>query len=161
MTRSRRVQRLEWARLEPVGPFADNPKVKGRAAEGLAYQRYVCAELRRLGAYGPVFEGQWIRYRDRNGTHWCQFDWALETLKYVVVCEIKLSQRRTPEAIAQLNSLYKPTVELIFNKPVIAVMAFRHWHRDHADTLPQIQSPEDLLYLNPKQAREPRAWNFL
>lgn len=161
MTRPRHVRGLKKAELMPAGPYPFTPKLKGTAARGISFQRKVHKALvAELSDFGPVLDGPWIRYTDTYGQHWCQLDSAINASDRVIVFESKLSLRRLSTALVQLTKLYRPTVELIFNKPVIMCVAFHHWVPDTQFDLPMVDEPSELLSV-PLRQPGPYGWHYL
>ncbi len=145
----------------PSGPYPSNPKLKGSAARGLSFQRKVHRELvGQLAEHGPLLDGPWIRYTDTYGQHWCQLDSALNAKDRVIVFESKLSLRRLSTALVQLTKLYRPTVELIYHKPVVMCVAFHHWIPDTNFDLPTVDDPAELLTV-PLRCPGPYGWHLL
>lgn len=79
----------------------------------------------------------------------------------VLVVEAKLSLMRLDAAIKQLTKLYRPTVELIFQKPVIMLVAFRNWIICDEDPIEMIENPEELFGLRITDLKIPRGWHVL
>lgn len=75
----------------------------------------------------------------------------------VIVAEVKLSLRRLDTALAQLTKLYRPNVELLFGKPVVPLVIFKHWLGEAE--IPLIENPEELVYTS--SLKEPRGWHLL
>lgn len=61
--------------------------------------------------------------------------------------------------MVQLTKCYRPVVELVFNKPVVMLVAFKHWFS--GSDLELIECPEDLLSLPIPLARQPFGWHVL
>lgn len=148
---------LKTAKLMPTGPFNNEPKLRGRAAEGIRHQNKVASLLQDLSPQGDLRVAQWIKGRDSNGDFWLQVDTALEARDRVVIVESKLSLRRLDEAMRQLRS-YRLCLEHIFQKPAVCLVAFHHWFRG-AD-LKLIDEPQDLLFL-PLPDRACYGWHVL
>lgn len=83
--------------------------------------------VEQLGRFGPVHDGPWFRFSDTYGTHWCQPDALAEFHDRVLIVECKLSLRQLDNGLRQLRGLYRPIVELVFDKPAVLVIAFKHW----------------------------------
>jgi len=159
MTRKvHRLKNLRSASFVDVGPFSKDPKLKGKALEGIRYGNRVHAELEELRGY--QFKEQWIRFQDESGWHYCRPDSIIDTWDRVIVVEAKLSLRQLPKALAQLR-LYRPLLGHIFNKPVAGIVAFKHWILDSDGVLPMIDHPELVLSM-PKQSLKPAlGWNYM
>lgn len=156
----RHVRGLKKVEMLPNGPFPKDPKLTGRAAEGIRYQKKVHKALGELERFGTLHEEPWIRFCDTYGVHWCRPDSVLETHDRLLVVEAKLSLRRYEDAMTQLNKLYRPTLEELFRKPVAMLMAFRHWLPGSFD-LPMVDDPEELLYYPHSRLAKPVGWHFM
>lgn len=162
MAKPRHVRGLQAATLEPSGPFPSNRRLRGSAAEGIRYQRKVQDELSALDGYGTIHNEPWIRYTDTYGTHWCQPDAVLETYNLVLVTEVKLSLRRFKTAKAQLQSLYRPVLAKIFSKPVVTLIAFKHWTSDvEPDAFLPVDHPKNLLSDRITPHGQLRGWHYM
>lgn len=161
MSKPRHVMGLKTARMMPDGPFKQQPKLRGKAAEGIRFQRKVVEALAPLEKVGTVLSDQWIQFSDTYGTHWCQFDAAVDTHDRILVVEAKLSLRRLPVAIPQLMRLYKPCLEHIFQKPVVMLVAFQHFVIGAQDKLKLVDEPEEMLYTPLPQLKKPLGWHLI
>ena len=163
MSRPRKVNGLVKAELMPSGPFPTYPRVKGSAARGLSFQRRVRNYLRSaFVGRANVLDSPWIKYSDVSGSHWCQPDFIIDAPDRVIVVEAKLTLRRLGQALVQLQSLYRPCVELVFDRPAVLCVAFHHWIHDvDTSAIPMVDEPEELLY--PWHLRAPAlyGWHFL
>lgn len=160
MSKPRRVMGLKSASLQSEGPFKNPPPLKGRAAEGIRYQRKVHDKLRvELADQGDILQEQWIRFTDAYGVHWCQLDSAFVGRDRVVVVEAKLSLRQHATGVAQLSRLYRPCLELIYDKPVAMLLAFKYWVP--GAEVHTIDSPQDLLYKQFADLKRPWGWHLL
>lgn len=63
--------------------------------------------------------------------------------------------------MVQLNKLYKPTVEMIFQKPVVMLMAFHNWTICSEDPIEMIDDPEELLGIRLTEIKKPYGWHLL
>jgi len=151
------------AELRPTGPFADKRKLKGRAAEGIRFQKRVHQRLTALGKFGDLHEGPWIRYTDTYGVHWCQPDSLVETNDRVLIVEAKLSLMRLDQAKAQLSKLYQPVVEIIFDKPAVLLVAFNNWIRlvDGKEPIETVDNPLALLQRPLRSLKAPLGWHVM
>lgn len=157
---SRRVHKLKnlrHAEFTDDGPFSTEPKLKGKAREGIVYQSYVHTQAVALG--GNHYSEQWIKFRDGSSVHYCRPDDINEQWDRVVVVESKLSLRQLAKGLAQLR-LYTPILEAIFGKPVVPILAFKHWIPGSRDTLPMIDELPATLYTPLPQLRRIHGWNF-
>ena len=143
----------------PSGPWPNEPKLKGSAARGISFQKKVHKHLAPLEAQGTLYESQWIRFTDAHGDHWCQIDSMLEARDRIIIVEAKLSLRRLAAALTQLQKLYRPTVELIFGKPALMLVAFKYWVPDAE--LELIDDPEELFCFSPARRPGPFGWHLL
>jgi len=106
---------------------------------------------RRLGV--PMEYHRWIEFRDANGRGYCEPELFLPLRDVVVLFEMKLSGG--PMAKLQLEGLYKPLLEHIYQKPVRCLLVCK-WVR--ADTpLPIFATPEKFLL----SGKDFGTWQFL
>jgi hypothetical protein len=73
---------------------------------------------------------------------------------------MKLSQRRIDNAIVQLTKLYKPTLALLYGKPVVMLAVFKHWLPDGDELIPTVDDPEELLTRPLGALKQPLGWNY-
>lgn len=163
MSKPRQVRGLQKVELCAHGPFPTRPKPKGKAAEGFAHQRRVHKALAGLSRFGEVVSEPWIRYSDTYGTHYCQPDDLLLSWDRTIVVESKLSLRRLSTARIQLNKLYRPVLESLFQKPVAMLLAFRYWVPLPVEDqdLELIHSPIDLLSRPIRDLKSISYWHYL
>lgn len=111
---------------------------------------------------GTLLSEPWIKYKDTYGWHWCQPDTVLEARDRVLCVESKLSLRRREVAIAQLDKLYRPVLTRLYDKPVVMVVAFRHWLGEFSDD-PRltIDHPSELMGVPHSDLKQPFGWNYL
>ena len=159
MSRPRQVRGLKHVTLERTGPWPEQTKLKGRAAEGIRYQNKALDELRTLSKFGEVLNSPWFCYHDSYGRHWCQPDALVELPDRVLIVEVKLSLRRLETAIVQLTKLYKPTVERFYGKPAALLVVFKHWLGEAE--IPLVESPEEMVTRSVNTLRQPYGWHFL
>ena len=157
MSRPRQVRGLKSITMQPSGPWGPSPKLTGRAAEGMRFQKKVSTRLTSLSDHGAFYDSPWFSYIDTYGRHWCQPDIVVDLPNRVVVVEAKLSLRRLETGLVQLTKLYRPTMEKFFGKPAVLVLAFKHF-LGQID-LDLIDEPEELL-TQPSSAR-PLGWHYL
>lgn len=155
--RVHKLKALRHAEFVSTGPFMSEPKLKGAALEGIKYQARVHSAA--LCLSGNIYNEQWIRFRDGSSIHHCRPDTIVEQWDRVVVIESKLSLRQLPKGLAQLR-LYKPVLEYIFDKPVVTILAFKHWTVGTRDCLPMIEELHDSLYTPLPSLRQIHGWNF-
>ena len=160
MSKPRHVRGLLKAEMMNEGPFSSEPKLTGKAAEGIRYQKKVHQSLVPLSRFGDLHREPWIRYTDTYGVHWCRPDDVLETHDRVLVVEAKLSLRRFEGGMIQLNKLYRPVLEMIFQKPVAMLLAFKHWLPGEFN-MQMVEMPEELLYFPPHRLATPAGWHFM
>lgn len=67
--------------------------------------------------------GCWWKFQDANGQGFCQTDFLLERVDFVLVLECKHTW--TPEGHSQLEQLYRPVVERALGKPMLGVQVCR------------------------------------
>jgi len=140
------------------GPFSTEPKLRGKAKEGIQYQAKVHDEIAKLP--GNLHSEQWIRFKDNGRWYHCRPDDITETHDRVVVVESKLSLRQLKKGLAQLR-LYKPILERIYRRPVVCVLAFKHWIIGTEDCLPMLDSIAQTTYTPTAQLRKTHGWNFI
>lgn len=133
--------------------------MKGRAAEGIRFQNKALDELEPLARFGRLRKEQWFSYHDTYGKHWCQVDGLIELPDRVVITEMKLSLRRLDTAVVQLTKLYKPVVEMFYEKPAALLVVFKHWLGE--TDLPVIESPEEMVYRSVHTLKQPHGWHCL
>ena len=103
------------ARLCRNIPLWDNNKKRGKAREGLRYEKKVHEEFTRRypSLYVPSL---WLEYENAKDSylHRCQPDGLLFNfpLSRIIVIEVKL--KHTAQAYYQLRNLYLPVLSLIF-----------------------------------------------
>lgn len=134
------------------------PKLKGKALEGIRYGAKVHDELGEL--CGNLYSEQWIRFRDDGQYFYCRPDSILETWDRVLVVESKLSLRQLKKGLAQLR-LYKPILEHIYNRPVVGVLAFKHWIVGSDGCLPMIPHPEVIMTSPVCRFKKTQGWNYI
>jgi hypothetical protein len=76
----------------------------------LAYERAIANIVRaNMSPLHRITHGQWWRFTDASGTHWCQTDILIEHDSYdPIIIEAKLRWSRA--ACEQLTELYEPVV---------------------------------------------------
>ncbi len=161
MTQPRQINKLRKASIHSEAPFPTRRRVKGSAARGLAFQRKVHADLTEMFDTLELFDGPWIKYLDDSGSHWCQPDSLVIAEDRVLIVEAKLSLRRWKTALAQLQRLYRPAVEHIFQRPSVMCVAFNYWSPDADDKIPIIADPVHLLSVSLKHFPGPYCWHKL
>ena len=90
-------------------------RLRGLAALGMRYERAVA---KRLDLSFNATHGQWFRFEDAQGWGHCQCDHLSLLPHAVVLFESKLTQT---DCRKQINKLYRPVLEMAFQRPVIAV----------------------------------------
>lgn len=153
-----RLTKLQSARFVDTGPFHTEPKLKGAALEGIKYQAKVHQQLNSL--HGNLLNEQWIKFKDAGEWRYCRPDSISETHDRIVVVEAKLSLRQLQKGLAQLR-LYKPILEHIYDKPVVCVLAFKHWIVGTSNCLPMIAEIREMLWTPLPQLKTTMGWNFI
>jgi hypothetical protein len=156
--KTHRLKKLQAAEFVDKGPFPADPKLKGKALEGIRYQSKIHRVLTELP--GDLYEEQWIRFIDNGRYHYCRPDSILVNYDRVIVVESKLSLRQLRKGISQVK-LYKPILEHIFNRPTVGVIAFKHWILGSEDCLPMIGHPEELLSMPTRGLNSTLGWNHM
>ena len=78
---------------------------------GLAYERAIASAIRaNTSALHCVTHGQWWRFTDVSGTHWCQTDILIEPGMRAKPIVIEAKLRWSLAAEQQLTELYEPVV---------------------------------------------------
>lgn len=96
------------------------PKLKGCRAKGKTYERSVVRALKRVFTEPELIHyNEWLGFTDSTGTHFCQPDIYIHLDSYILLLEVKLTQ--TDQAAYQLGGLYRPLLEMLYNKPVVMV----------------------------------------
>ncbi len=140
----RRVRGLTWAELREESPFKAKKPRKASIKKGLAYEKVVGRELKRLilsnDLDGELFLGQWIIYADQHGTGWAQPDAYLLMKDQILLLEIKLTQNDS--AVPQLLSLYLPLLRHLYNLPILCGQVCRNLRY-----IPKkfVESPQEIL----------------
>lgn len=158
--RPRRVTNLSKAEMMPNGPFSE-PKLRGRAADGIRFQNKVHRLLAPLEPQYELHQSQWIRFRDAEGWGWCQVDSLGVNCRRIIVVESKLSLRRHDTGVRQLSKLYAPILRYIYNLPVLTVLAFHHWVPGVGEDMELVESPLDLMTVPIGAAARPIGWHVL
>ncbi len=117
----RRVRGLNWAELRDEAPFRKKKPRKTSIKKGLAFEKVVGRELKRLVGDelldGELFLGQWILFNDKFGVGWAQPDAYILMEERIFLFEVKLTQ--SDSAVPQLLSLYLPLLRKIYNLPIL------------------------------------------
>lgn len=107
------VRGLQWARFAEKAPFG-TPRGKGAKALGLRYERLLAKAL------PSAVHGAWFEFQDSNGRGFCQPDLLTQLGETLVVLEAKYSW--VPEGQTQIEYLYKPVLEKVYEKRVIGIV---------------------------------------
>lgn len=114
---TRAVKGLKWAEARDAGPFGRS-RPRGAKALGVRYERNLAKAL-------PGWRhGQWIEFEDQNGRGWAQPDFIHQFGRKLVVLEAKYSW--VPEAIGQLELLYRPLCEAIWGREVLGFVVCKN-----------------------------------
>lgn len=73
-----------------------------------------------MEGFSDVKCGQWIEFRDVNGTGFAQPDFFLVGPHSTVVLESKLTE--TDGGYSQIAALYRPLLRHIFRRPVVGIL---------------------------------------
>lgn len=95
--------------------------------------------------------GQWFEFEDASGLHYCQTDHLVLFDHCVLLFESKLTQCN---CVDQINGLYRPVVELAFDRPVIATQVCKNLVKDPGPGL--VRNPRML----PTFAPSARIWTL-
>jgi hypothetical protein len=122
---------VESAKLLSEQPsFIRRGKVAAKFATGVRYERKV-GEYLELWALGraeiSLRLGQWMQFKDRSGTRWCQVDalWAVPAKRLALICEIKY--QHTADAWWQLKHLYIPVLGKALPGYTLGMLEIVHW----------------------------------
>ncbi len=75
-----------------------------------------------------MYSGQWLEFEDFNGLGFAQPDYFILDDARLVLLECKLSQ--TKRAWPQLNGLYAPLLQHIFDLPVTSIQVCKNLYED-------------------------------
>ena len=112
----RQVIELQEACLATRPRALPTARQYGSRRAGLAYERLVASRTGGL-------HGQWFKYRDINGSGYCQTDVILQLDGAAYVLEVKLANVK--EALKQLLGLYIPVVRRALGKPAFGIVITR------------------------------------
>ena len=87
---------------------------KGAKGRGLSFERKMKKFLDKLDV--DFVHDKWISFVDLNGAGMAQPDFLVVKDDFVLLIECKL--RESESGYEQMLSLYKPLVEMLYNKPV-------------------------------------------
>lgn len=113
----RTIEGLRWAEARPSGPWG-KPRPRGAKAHGVRYEKALAKAL------PAAVHGQWFEFIDLHGPGWCQVDFLIQKEEFIFVLEAKYTW--VPEGHSQLEKLYKPVVEKVFNKPMYGVVVCKN-----------------------------------
>ena len=124
---------LEFVQFREKGPHQPQ-KLTGKRREGELYEERVGKQLEKLFPDCKILHGIWIRFRDEQGTSWCQPDQVVIDADRVLVVECKLTF--TTKAWDQLE-LYCGLMAAAFpDKEVYRVVATKNLPEDKGGKLP-------------------------
>ncbi len=113
------IEGLVWARKALEGPWPSaKRRPRGAKGQGVKYENALAKAL------PSAKHGQWFEFQDRNGKGWCQTDLLIELPDGVLVLESKYSW--VPEGHTQLENLYRPVVERVWQKPMLGVQVCKN-----------------------------------
>lgn len=113
----RTIMGLRWAQLAAKGPFDKPRRLSGRKRAGIKYENDLARALGSAAEHGP-----WINFQDKNGPGWAQPDFLIEFpfSDAILILESKYTWVR--EAYSQIEQLYKPLIQHIYNKPAFGIV---------------------------------------
>ncbi len=115
-------------------------RLRGSRAKGKTYERKFGRFL--PGASGcEVFSGQWIHFRDKNGTGYAQPDYFITLPNRIQLFECKLGQ--DPSAWPQMRQLYAPLLEAALGKPVDCILVCYHLRNDDGGIIREYREVRD------------------
>jgi len=95
---------------------------RGAKAEGLRYERAV------HGALPGAIRGQWFRYEDSEGVHYCQTDVLIAGVNRILIVECKLTW--VEDGANALKYLYVPVCETVYGRHALGLVACRRLPRE-------------------------------
>lgn len=101
--------------LDPKGPGFAPSRPRGAKGAGLRYERALGKALPK-----ETHRGLWIKFEDRNGLGWAQPDFLLGFDGKIAILEAKYTW--VPEGHSQIELLYRPLVERIWQTPIVGVV---------------------------------------
>ncbi len=113
----RQISGLIWAKSCGRPKSIPVSRPRGRKAAGVRYERQLAA------AVPQAQHGQWFEFQDRAGLGWCQADLLLKTKVGIAVLEAKYTW--TPDGHKQVERLYIPVVEKVYNCPAFGMVVCR------------------------------------
>ena len=148
------VKPISWAMLTEDGPpiARRNPKPKGSRSKGFTFQRTVTRSLKTLaeteysGLCGNLHVEQWLAFCDSAGRCFAQPDQFIVQEDRIWLFECKLTHNG--EARLQLENLYMPLLEHIFDREVYCVQVFKNLRSKNPPRL--YYSLNDILKDEPK-----------
>lgn len=165
----RRVQKIVWVRTVDTAPI-ENIRPKGIKAQGIGYEKkfgkFLAREISEGDLDGELYSGQWLHWlgswlQYEHGTHrlkssmaYAQPDHYILQDKCVLLFECKLTQ--TEEAEAQLNFLYAPLLQHLYQKPVLKIQVCKNIR--HTIGPLEINHPREVLAY-PREL--PHTWNWI
>jgi hypothetical protein len=121
--------------------FSEPPNFSGRAKRGTKGQgvRY---EARVAEGFPEATSGQWIKFLDATGWHYCQPDLFFLTPRNVVILEVK----RTDCGLArgQILNLYGPVLERLFQRSSRGIVVAKYLARNTDTKLLATSLPQAL-----------------
>ena len=87
---------------------------RGQKAWGIRYEREIAKRL------PMASKGMWFKFEDRNGPGFCQVDFLLSLVGYMIVLESKYTW--TLDAHVELETLYLPVVEMALRQKTQGVV---------------------------------------
>lgn len=109
------IRNLAWAIPCKRPNCIGHGRPRGVKRLGVVYERLLAEELG-----GDWKHGQWFEFEDQNGHGYCQPDFVRVVDDAAVVLEAKLTW--LPEAHQQIDLLYRPVLEAVFDRQVVGVV---------------------------------------
>ena len=147
MAKSRKIKGLKWVALADRNPYPGPRRLRGTKAAGIAFQnkvgRFLAGEIDAKRLAGKLYSDLWLMFEDSGGNGFAQPDHFLLQPERIVLLECKLSQNTT--AWAQIEGLYKPLLEHLFQRPVLGVQVF-HRMRYEEPGRPTLSKHRELVF---------------
>lgn len=139
-----------WAvsQLTKAPDFGPKPTASTAQKNGLRYERKVLNELEKLFSHENKLVKPWFEFKnDEHGRRTASPDFVVCRSEESIIFEIKVTH--TGLAWWQLNKLYKPIVEFMFEKPARCVEITRSF-----DPAIKIPGPHHIVFSFEEMMRE-------
>lgn len=129
---SHRIVSELFSASESIGPRSFIGKIRrprGAKGEGVRFERAFGKSL------GSALSGQWFEFFDENGKGYAQTDHLLFSTSAVYCIECKLGN--IPSGRKQFSELYKPILEMVYQRPAYGIVCARYVSEDSEPKLIQ------------------------